>query len=304
MASATYHRVLDGEPPKLSGYLRSVMFPRRGFRSDAPFPFIQISRRNLPIKSPHLEEFSRLCRWPLDSHMPLMYPLTFLFRYHLGIFAHPSFPCSLRQLLGFRNHVVQRRRVALREHIDLDVRTAGRRVLPKGVEFDFHSTLSSGGEALWESVHVYYLRGTYGGGEARVAAAEFDALANVDFEVRWSAPTDGKWEFAKFCGDMNPAHYFAPWAKSLGFRGDFAHTQRIVAECLRRLPQAPETNAAESLRLDLAFKGPVYYGSPLTLKGERQGGGYRFDLFCGDVDKPAIPGQLRAVAADYDLFAS
>src|SRR3990172_9568140 len=126
-----------------------------------------------------------------------------LFHYHLAVFAHPAFPCSLRELLGFRNHVIQRRRIALDERLDLEVCTAGQRVLPKGVEIDFHSTLSSGGNAVWESVHVYYLRGAYGGSDIPVPAAEFDALGNVDFETRWNAPTDGKWEFAKVCGDFN-----------------------------------------------------------------------------------------------------
>ena len=105
------------------------------------------------------------------------------------------------------------------------------------------------------------------------------------------------------CGDLNPAHYFAPWARMLGFQRDFAHTQRIVAECLQRLPEEADVNAAESLRLDVAFKGPVYYGSPLVLKGAQQDSGYRFDLYCGDVDKPAIPGRLRVVPTDHSLFA-
>lgn len=299
-----FHTALDDVPPKLSAYMRSVILPRPGFAPDVVLPLIHITRRGLPSDRKHLAEFSRLCRWTLSDRLPMEYPLTLLFHYHLGIFSHPAFPLSLRRLLGVRNHVVQRRRIAAGERLDLDVLSRGQRLLPKGVEFDIHSTFSSGGEPVWESVHVYYLRGRYGGNDMRAPSAELDPLARVDFEARWEAPTGGKWEFAKFCGDLNPAHYFAPWARVLGFRRDFAHTQRIVAECLRRLPEATDVTTAASLRLDVAFKGPVYYGSPLVLKGTREREGYRFDLYCGDVGKPAIPGRLRVVPMDHDLFGT
>jgi hypothetical protein len=298
------HSVLHDTPPKLSGYVRSVMLPRRGFAPDAGIPAIHITRRGLEIDREHLAEFGRLCHWTPSDQLPLVYPLMLLFHYHLGIFSHPAFPCSLRQLLGLRNHVVQRRRIGLDARLDLDVRSHGSRVLAKGVEFDIHSILSSGGEPAWESVHVYYLRGRYAGSDAPAPSADLGALDAVDFEARWNAPTGGKWQFAKFCGDLNPAHYFAPWARALGFRRDFAHTQRIVAECLRRLPESLDAMATGPLRLDVAFKGPVYYGSPLVMKGARQRGGFRFDLYCGDGDKPAIPGRLRHVSADHDLFGA
>jgi hypothetical protein len=302
--STKLHIVLDEAPPKLSGYVRSVILPRRRFAPDAAVPPIHITRRGLAIDRQHLAEFGRLCHWRLSDQLPLVYPLMLLFHYHLGIFSHAAFPCSLRQLLGLRNHVVQRRRIGADERLDLDVRSRGCRVLAKGVEFDIHSIFSSDGEPVWESVHVYYLRGRYGGDDARAPSVDLGALGVVDFEARWDAPTDAKWEFAKFCGDLNPAHYFAPWARALGFRRDFAHTQRMVAECLRRLPQDLDAMASGALRLDVAFKGPVYYGSSLVLKSTRQRDGNRFDLYCGDVDKPAIPGRLRAVPADHDLLVA
>lgn len=302
--AAGFHIVLDDAPPKLRGYVRSVILPRRGFTPDTVIPPIRITRRGLAIDRRHLAEFGRLCHWPLSDQLPFVYPLMLLFHYHLAVFSHPAFPCSLRALLGLRNHIVQRRHIGLEERFDLDVQCQGSRVFAKGVEFDIHSIFSSGGEPVWESVHVFYLRGRYGGGDARAPSADLTALGVVDFETGWDAPTGAKWEFAKFCGDLNPLHYFAPWARALGFRRDFAHTQRIVAECLRRLPHALDATPAGALRLDVAFKGPVYYGSPLVLKGARRDDGYRFDLYCGDVDKPAIPGWLRAVSADHDLFAA
>ena len=294
--------VLNDAPSKLGGYVRSVVLRRPQFTPDTVVPPIRVTRRDLAIDPSHVAEFGRLCQWPVSDRLPLIYPLMLLFHYHLAVFGHPAFPCSLRQLLGLRSHIVQRRALTVGERVELDVRFSGQRILAKGVEFDIYSKLSGGGVCLWEGVNVYYLRGHFGERDARAPLVELEALDNVDFETRWEAPTDGKWEFAKFCGDLNPAHYYAPWARALGFRGDFAHTQRIVAASLRHLPQVVEMAARDSLRLDIAYKGPVYYGSPLTLKAATARGDYRFDLYCGDADKPAIPGRLCAVAKDHQLL--
>ena len=179
----TLHVVLDDVPPKWSGYLRSVILPRPGFAPDVVVPPIHVTRRGLGIDRRHLAEFSRLSHWTLSDQLPLVYPLMLLFHYHLGVFSHPAFPCSLRELLGLRNHVVQRRQITVGERLDLDVRSHGQRVLEKGVEFDIYSTFSGGGEPVWESVHVYYLRGRYGG-NARAAWADLSPLTGADFESR------------------------------------------------------------------------------------------------------------------------
>jgi hypothetical protein len=59
----------------------------------------------------------------------------------------------------------------------------------------------------------------------------------------------------------------------------------------------------ESLRLDVAFKGPVYYGSKLVMRGTRKSNGVRFNLYSGITDKPAIPGNIQEIKADHDLLA-
>lgn len=297
-----HHIVLDGAPPKLSGYARSVLLPRAGVERGGGVPRVRLVRRGLRIDERHVAEFRRLGRWEPSDRLPFVYPLMLLFHYHLGIFAHPDFPCSLRHLLGLRNHVVQRRPIAAGERLDLEVRSHGQRMLPKGVEFDIYSVLSSGGAPVWESVHVYYLRGPRGGTDARPALAELAPLEGAEFETRWEAPAAGGWRFARLSGDFNPAHYFRPWARTLGFERDFSHSQRVVSECLRRLPETPEAGAG-GLCLDVMFKGPVYYDRTLVLKAARRDGGYRFDLYCGAEDKPAVPGRIRPVDARFDLVA-
>jgi hypothetical protein len=295
--------VLDGVPSRVTGYARSVVLPRRGLRRGDTVPEIGVTRRGFTIDAGHLAAFRKLCGGEPSAHLPFVYPLSWLFHYHLGIFAHRDFPWSLRKLLGLRNHVVQRRRIPVGDTLDLDARTAGQRVLPKGVEFDVHTVLSSGGASVWESIHVYYLRADAGGEDTRPAPGRLRPLDAIRFETSWKAPGGGGWQFGRLSGDLNPVHYFAPWARLLGFRGAFCHTQRIVSDCLRRLPGGREVTEAESLRLDVAFKGPIYYGSELVMRGAARDDGYRFDLYCGAVDRPAMPGSIQRVTADHDLLA-
>lgn len=295
--------ILDQVPSKMTGYLNSVILPRQGFRQGDTLPQINIMRRGFKIDENHLFKFRSLCGWEASEYLPFVYPLLLVFHYHLGIFAHRNFPWSLRLLLGLRNHVVQRRRINIGETLDLSARTMDLRVGPKGLEFDIHTRFSSGGKSVWESVHVYYLRGNFGGKEVFPVTKYLQPLDLDEFQTSWDAPNTGGFEFARLSGDLNPVHYFTPWARLLGFKRDFCHTQRIISDCLQRLPNALEIMNMESLRLDVAFKGPVYYGSKLVLRGARKPNGVRFNLYSGVTDKPAIPGNIQEVDADHDLLA-
>jgi hypothetical protein len=295
------HQTLDRPPGKVRSYARSAFLPRRGFSPGRPVPPLRLTREALRFDAEHVARHRAFCGGGACGQMPFLYPLSLLFHYHLGIFAHRHFPSSLTRVLGLRNHVVQRRPIALHERLDLEIRTAGQRVVPKGLEFDLRSVLSHGGEPAWESVHVYYLRGDFGGNDTPARLENLQPLRTRQFETSWEAPSGGGWQFARLSGDFNPAHFFAPWARLRGFERDFCHTQRVIADCLRRLPDAGALHAASPLRLDVAFKGPVYYGSKLVMAGVTEGDRCRFDLYCGRRDKPALAGCLQRVTAGQSL---
>ena len=299
--TAPDHPVLHGRPPKLANYLRAAVLPRRPFRPGATLPRVHIVHRGLTLDARHLAAFRDLCGAAPTAHVPFDYPLWLLFHYHLGIFGHPRFPCPLTALLGMHTRMLQHRRFHPADPLDLEVRTLEQRQLPKGVEFDFRTVLSQAGAPVWESISAYYLRGPGGGSDARPVDARLAPLDEIEFEVRWTAPQGVGWRAARLTGDYNPMHFAPRYARRFGHARDFAHTQLLVAACLRRLPEPLEAMDAGPLRLDIAYKGPVYYGSRLALKGARADGGYRFDLYCDDGDKPAVPGRLQPVSADERL---
>lgn len=292
--------VLYGRPPKLANYLRAAVLPRR-YRPGTPPPAVRIVHRGLTVDPRHLADFRALCQVPATGHVPFDYPLWLLFHYHLGVFGHPRFPAPLTALLAMHTRALQHRRLQPDEALDLEVTTLGQRRLAKGIEFDLRTVLRRAGAPVWEGISAYYLRGPGGGSDRRPIDARLAPLDAVEFESQWQAPRGVGWRAARLSGDYNPMHYVAGYARRFRFARDFAHTQLMVAACLRRLPEPLAALDAQPLRLDVAYKGPVYYGSRLTLEGARTDAGYRFDLYCGDADKPAIPGRLERVAAGATL---
>lgn len=293
---------INQAPPKTASYFNCVILPRRGFQQGDKLPDVRLTWRDCAIDREHLLQFQIICKWESMPYLPFIYPLTIAFHYHLGIFARRDFPWSLRKLLGLRNHVLQHRRIKVEERLDLSVHVIGLRVYSKGLEFDIHTSFSSKEEIVWESVHVYYLRGKFAGTHSVSSNNHFEPLTQSYFETQWMSQQAGGWEFALLPGDLNPVHYFTPWAKILGFRRGFCHTQRVISDCIHALPNATDITESGTLRLDIAFKNPVYYGSKLTMKSAPIANGHRFDLYSGDSSKPAMPGAIYQAAANHNLL--
>jgi hypothetical protein len=85
----------------------------------------------------------------------------------------------------------------------------------------------------------------------------------------------------------------------MGFERDFAHSQLTLAHCIRHLSPFERD---EPIRLDVAIKGPVYYGSNVTLNYSSMGKGRRFDLYCGENPRPCVMGSLETGEPDLDLI--
>ena len=110
-------------------------------------------------------------------------------------------------------------------------------------------------------------------------------------------PNGGGFCFGLMAGDYNPIHYVATYARRMGFRKDFAHAQLSLALCIQHLPAFKKN---EPVRLDVAFKGPVYYGSNVTMQYADDGAGYRFDLYCEGNPRPCLRGSLNRAEPDLD----
>ena len=106
-------------------------------------------------------------RLPARQHLPLTYPHMLAFPLHMGIMTDGSFPFPAIGTVHLANTITQHRPIAPTERLDVSATARNLRPHPKGRVFDLVTTVTSGGETVWESTSEY-LR--VGGGDKDLEA--------------------------------------------------------------------------------------------------------------------------------------
>ena len=291
--------IFDHMPKAMPLYLRGMAGHRRGIRHGEKLPGIKARVKSFRIDQSHLRKVAGILSFGSGSTMPLIYPLTFLFPLHMSLITHRDFPFLYLAMLHTRDHVLQHRQVGLDEHLEITCVIASQRILTKGLEFDLHTVIRSDEAPVWEGISTNYFPGYFGAPDDFSPRIPAEPLAGDHSGIKWTMPARGKLRLGFLTGDYNGIHYSAPYARIMGFRSDFAHGQRSLAECLFRLPPLQENLP---IRLDVALKGPVYYGRSVVMRYMTDHGDRRFDLYSGDNPKPCLMGSLYNVEPGSFLF--
>jgi acyl dehydratase len=300
MKHATLELTYDHRPSALPYMVRAVMPVRR--RIDLSPPISAHWRRHRP--DPHdLAAFERITGLatrrdaPIPAPLPLLYPHTFGFRLAMAILTHPRFPVPIWGVLQTRNHLVQHRPIADGAALDFETRVRPGRVVPKGAEFDLHTTVHVDGTLAWESVVTFFTRGRFGAPDAPSPQAR----SPTEFGSRvaeWRMPDADHVRFGRFTGDYNGIHLWDWYARRMGFPRALYHPQRVLGQCLARLPGLTlrDGSAEAPLRLDAWIKGPVPHDSSVRLHVATTiaPATSTFALFADDEERPAIVGRLHA----------
>ncbi len=239
------------------------------------------------VDAAELKRFHALSGLPESEALPLLYLHTMGFPLHMAILTQPAFPVPIWRVLQVRNHILQHAPLARDATLDIAARIASHRILEKGAEFDLHTTVHDGATLAWESLNTFYARGRHGAPTARATAPA--PKVSPGATARWRLPVGGGWCYGRLSGDFNPLHLWSGYARRRGFGGAFFHPQRVLGQCLARLPRAE----ALPLRLDAWLKGPVFYGALVALHRETGADGTRFALHVNEDERPAIVGHLR-----------
>ena len=101
-------------------------------------------------------------------------------------------------------------------------------------------------------------------------------------------PEHGCWRYGRLSGDMNPLHMSDGYARRFGYPRAFAHPQRVIGQCLGHLGAA----AQAPMQLETWIKGPVIYGTRLSLRSESRAAEQLFALHVDDDARPAIVGRF------------
>jgi hypothetical protein len=209
----------------------------------------------------------------------------------MAVLTDRAFPLPIWNALQIRNRLVLHRLFDRGAALDFETRVAEQRIVAKGAEIDLHTTARAKEDLLWESTNTFYYRGRFG---AVGKGAPFAMAPQVESAeaVRWTMPAGGGIRCARLTGDYNGIHLSDRYARRFGFRGAFQHPQRVIGECLARLPRPM---AALPLQLDVWLKGPAYYGSVVALRCVDTREAVNFALHVDGDERPAIIGRYSAM---------
>lgn len=288
--SATVNLDYDRRPSAVHYMLRGLL-PAKRHASLSP----QLSARWRSHRADRNElgTFNRIAGSPSgDTTLPMLYPHTIGFRLAMTILTHPQFPVPIWGVLQTRNHLVQHRWIATDERLDFDACVMHGRAVAKGAEFDLRTTVHVADELVWESLVTFFARGRFGepGPASPYARSPSDTGSLV---AEWTMRDADHWRFGRLTGDYNGIHLWDWYAHRFGFRRALYHPQRVLGECLARLPYPPAAAECDApLRLDAWLKGPVPHGANVRMHAATTDRASIFALFSGD-ERPSVVGRLE-----------
>jgi hypothetical protein len=279
----------SSRPNLLRIYLWALIIRRKGLKPGESLPVIVSECPDVQINETHLQRFLEITGAEAALGVPVTYPELLVFPFHMPIIGHREFPLLYVSMMQIRNHVLMHRRLDGVGAMRFTSRIAGQRTVAKGLEMDVYSVLSSEGQPVWECLNTYYFRGRFGEADPPSSLSEFLPLPSGYSQQKFEISPKGGFRFGLLSGDYNGIHYYSRYARTQGFKRSFAQSYNSLTHCIRRLPRI---EAGYPVRLDAAYKGPVYYNTVLILKYAPVGSGYRFDLHCEGDPRPCITARM------------
>jgi len=257
-------------------------------------PDLRLTRKDVAIDPAHVAAYRDVCGFEgaglLGQTLPVTYPHMLAFRLHMGIMTDSSFPYAAIGSVHLRNAVTQHRAIAPTERLDVSATATNKRMHAKGTMFDFLTTVTSGGELVWESTSTY-LRPGKGDRDAKPEGVPFEVIEGNGTE--WKLGADLGRRFAAVSGDYNPIHLYPLTAKAFGFPSQIAHGIWTKARCVA----AMESRLPDAVTIEVEFRKPVVlptkvaFGSRIVDDGPHQG--IDFSMTNPKNGKPHVVGRTR-----------
>lgn len=246
-----------------------------------------LTRPPVTVERAHADRYAELCGFPVKDTVALTYPHMLAQPLHLAILTDPRFPVPAMGMVHIENSISQHRRIAVGETLGVRVEVGSPLPHPVGTAWRLTSTITADGETVWESTSTYLRRGK------RNPDA---AWASDLVEVPPSGPVfplkaDLGRRYAAVSGDYNPIHLTALSAKALGFPRQIAHGMWTKARCVAML----ENRLPDAVRVDVAFKKPVFLPSSVAYGSKPADHGYAFSLHKRGSDTLHLLGRTAAL---------
>ena len=238
-------------------------------------PDLTLTRSDLAIDSDHVAAYAEVCGFPARQHLPLTYPHMLAFPLHMGIMTDGSFPFPAIGTVHLANTITQHRRTAPTERLSVLATATNLRAHPKGKVFDLVTTVTSGGETVWESTSEY-LRVSHdrnvGDKDAKPEHAPLELVTAGP--TTWKLPGDLGRRYAAVSGDHNPIHLYPLTAKAFGFPRQIAHGMWTKARCVAAL----DNRLPDAVTVRVEFKKPVFLPGSVAFGSRIDDDGVGFSL--------------------------
>jgi len=290
------------EAPGIWGsYLKAITVRRKGLKPGDLIPNLEGELPNFKIDKNHLDRYNEACDLEKSDLMPVLYPHVIASSIYMNMLTHKIFPFGLIGSLHLRNHIIQQRQININEPFDIKVEVIEQRVVKQGMEFDFTISIIIEGKRVWESISTWLTKGRFGkefeeSVNSDILKTETDAEHSIDLFI----PKNIGKKFAKITLDYNPIHISKLLASTVfGMKRDVAHAMWATGNALGKMP---EIAFDKTMRIDLAFKGPLFLDNKSHVKTLEKKKDIHFDYYCGDNDRPSINGKFSYVKAGSTLF--
>ncbi|WP_310529512.1 MaoC/PaaZ C-terminal domain-containing protein [Nocardioides sp.] len=270
---------LDGAPGGLGTLIRAALPAVPGVKllpgvrkaSSKGFTGLSYTRTGVEAARADVEAYAAVCSFPRKDTVPLPYPHLLAFPLHMAVMSDPAFPYPAIGMVHLENTITARRAIAVGEVLDLSTAVATPRAHAKGALLDFVTTVTSGGDTVWESTSTYLRRGARAEGEPAVGLAIADAPT---VGVQWQLPADLGRTYAGVSGDHNPIHLYPLTARALGFRRQIAHGMWTLARSIAAI----ENRLPDAVGVEVAFKKPVFLPGTVAFADRTDAGVHTFAL--------------------------
>lgn len=237
-----------------------------------------------------LAAYQAICGFPESEHLPITMPQIVAAPLHMAVLTHPDFPLPAMGLVHVSSRITQNRVIRADEQMDVLVWVEGQRQARKGCEADMITEIRIGGEQVWESVTTVLSMAAQGHGQK----SEPSPIPNPDPDrsVVWSMPSDLGRRYGTIAGDRNPIHLWPITAKLFGFKRHIIHGMWLLARAMAEL----DSDLGDGpVRVDVAFKRPVFLPGKATFSSGRQEGVTAFRLDNAEKGKTHLFGTVSRV---------
>ena len=284
--SSTQVRELRNVPAMAPMLARAVASATRKPGKDPELPDIGVRLSDVIVDADHLARYREVCGFSGGDTLPVTYPHMHAHPLFMSLILDSRCPFAAMGLVHVRNRITCFRPIGVREQLDVESRFGNLERTDKGWEFSIVTSVTTGGELVWESESFMLSRAGGGGKSAKKKAPEPEPVTDAE---EWKVPGDIGRRYGAVSGDRNPIHLYPLTAKLFGFKRQIAHGMWSKARCLAEmesdLPRDPFT-------VDVHFKLPLFIPAKVKFHREQQGETTVFRLLGEDGIKPHLYGEI------------